>query len=415
MTAATTRAVITALEAKGGPGCARFVGGCVRDTLLRRDGPELDIDIATPLGPPEVIAALEAAGLKAVPTGVEHGTVTAVAKGRPFEITTLRRDVETDGRRAVVAFTKDWAEDAARRDFRLNALYAEPDGRLHDPTGGGVEDVQAGRIVFVGDPATRIAEDYLRILRFFRFYAAYGRGEPDEAGLAACADLRQGLLGLSGERTAKELLKLLAAPDPRPAMAAMAQTGVLGVLLPGAGDLARLNGLVEIEDADPDSVLRLAALLPDDRDRLRAAIARLRLANATRDRLLAACSDGTALAPDMTPQAARAAIYRLSRATFADRIQLAWAGAPGEESAAWAALLTLTETWTPPPFPLSGADIKALGVAEGPQVGELRRALEAWWIAQDFAPDRQAALAELRARVVQPISAHPRESGDPRF
>jgi len=399
MTAAPTRAVIAALEARGGLGCARFVGGCVRDTLLRRDGPELDIDIATPLPPTEVIAALEAAGLKAVPTGIDHGTITAVAKGRPFEITTLRRDVETDGRRAVVAFTMDWAEDAARRDFRLNALYAEPDGRLHDPTDGGVEDAHAGRIVFVGDPETRIVEDYLRILRFFRFYAAYGRGEPDAAGLAACAELRQGLLGLSGERTAKELLKLLAAPDPRPALAAMSQTGVLGVLLPGVDDLTRVNGLVEIEDADPDSVLRLAALLPADRDRLLAAIARLRLANATRDRLLAACSDQPPLAPDMTAQAARGAIYRMGRAPFTDRIQLAWASAPDHQSAAWAALLTLAETWTPPPFPLNGADIKALGVSEGPKVGELRRTLEAWWIAQDFAPDRQAALAELRARV----------------
>jgi len=399
MTAAPTRAVIAALEAKGGPGCARFVGGCVRDTLLLRDGPELDIDIATPLPPAEVTAALEAAGLKAVPTGIEHGTITAVAKGRPFEITTLRCDVETDGRRAVVAFTQDWAQDAARRDFRLNALYAEPDGRLYDPTGGGVEDAHSGRIVFVGEPQTRIAEDYLRILRFFRFYAAYGRGAPDAAALAACAELRQGLLGLSGERTAKELLKLLAAPDPRPALAAMAETGVLGVLLPGLGDLGRLNGLVEIEDDVPDPVLRLSALLPDDRERLLAAIARLRLANATRDRLLAACSEDIAVAADMTAQAARAAIYRLGGATFADRIQLAWAEAPSQESAAWAALLTLAQSWTPPPFPLNGADIKALGVVEGPQVGELRRALEAWWIAQDFVPDRQAALAELRARV----------------
>jgi len=399
LTAAPTRAVITALEAKGGPGCARFVGGCVRDTLLGRDGPELDIDIATPLSPTEVTAALAAAGLKAVPTGIEHGTVTAVAKGRPFEITTLRRDVETDGRRAVVAFTTDWAADAARRDFRLNALYADPDGRLHDPTGGGVDDAQAGRIVFVGEPQIRIAEDYLRILRFLRFSAAYGRGEPDAAGLAACAELRQGLLGLSGERTAKEMLKLLAAADPRPALAAMAQTGVLGVLLPGAGDLARLNGLVEIDSVGPDPVLRLAALLPDDRQGVLAGVARLRLPNANRDRLLAACADETSIAPEMSAQAARAAIYRLGRATFVDRLKLAWAKAPGEAPDAWSALLALAQTWTPPPLPLTGADIKALGVVEGPKVGELRRALEAWWIAQDFGPDREAALAELRVRV----------------
>jgi poly(A) polymerase len=403
--AASTRAVIAALEAKGGPGCARFVGGCVRDTLLARDGPDLDIDIATRLTPPEVIAALQAAGLKAVPTGVEHGTVTAVAQGRPFEITTLRRDVETDGRRAVVAFTQDWAEDAARRDFRLNALYADPDGRLHDPTGGGVDDAQAGRIVFVGEPSMRIVEDYLRILRFFRFYAAYGQGAPDAAGLAACAQHRQGLLGLSGERTAKELLKLLSPPDPRAAVAAMTETGVLGVLLEGAGDVARLSGLIEIEgDAPapehaPDPVLRLAALLPDDRAGVLAATGRLRLANATRDRLLAACSDGGAITADLSPKAARAAIYRLGRATFTDRVKLGWARAPSQASAAWAALLTLAQSWTPPPFPLNGGDIKALGVSEGPKVGALRAALEAWWIAQDFAPDRAAALAELRARV----------------
>jgi poly(A) polymerase len=399
LTAAPTRAVIAALEARGGSGCARFVGGCVRDALLGRDGPEVDIDIATPLPPAEVTAALEAAGLKAVPTGIAHGTVTAVAKGRPFEITTLRCDVETDGRRAVVAFTDDWVQDAARRDFRLNALYAEPDGRLHDPTGGGVDDAKAGRIVFVGDAATRIAEDYLRILRFFRFYAAYGRGEPDGAGLAACAALRAGLLGLSGERTAKELLKLLAAPDPRPALAAMAETGVLGVLLPGAGDLTRLNGLVEIDGGPPDAPLRLAALLPDHRERRRAAIARLRLDNATRDRLIAACSDETALARDMSAPAARAAIYRLGRGTFVDRVKLAWADAPSLAPEAWAALLTLAKTWAAPKFPLNGADIKALGVAQGRKLGDLRRALETWWIAQDFTPDRQAALAELRARV----------------
>jgi poly(A) polymerase len=215
--------------------------------------------------------------------------------------------------------------------------------------------------------------------------------------LAACAELRQGLNGLSGERTAKEMLKLLTAPDPRPALAAMEQSGVMGVLLPGASDLTRLNGLVEIESGDPEPVLRLAALLPDDREHLLAALARRRLANATRDRLLAACSDETAVAPDMSPQAARAAIYRLGGPTFVDRVKLAWAAAPGQTPEAWAARLALAQTWAPPPFPVNGADIKALGVAEGRRVGALRRALEAWWIAQDFAPDRPAALAELRA------------------
>ena len=189
-----TRAVMRALEAAGGAGCARFVGGCVRNSLLGQ--PVDDIDIATRLRPEQTMAALKAAGLKAVPTGVEHGTVTGVSERRPYEITTLRRDVETDGRRAVVAFTEDWAEDAARRDFRLNALYADAAGTVFDPTGGGLEDAAAGRIVFVGEAETRIREDYLRILRFFRFYAWYGRGEPDAGGLAACAALKGGMAQL---------------------------------------------------------------------------------------------------------------------------------------------------------------------------------------------------------------------------
>jgi poly(A) polymerase len=188
MTWPQTRAVIEALEAAGGPGCARFVGGCVRNAILKR--PIDDIDIATTLTPDQVTEALTKAGLKAVPTGVDHGTVTAVSRGRPYEITTLRRDVETDGRRAVVVFTTDWAEDAQRRDFRLNALYADPSGKLYDPTAGGLADARAGRIIFVGDAETRIREDGLRILRFFRFFAWYGRGEPDAVGLAACASLR---------------------------------------------------------------------------------------------------------------------------------------------------------------------------------------------------------------------------------
>ena len=193
-----TRAVMAALEAAGGPGCVRFVGGCVRNSLLGQSVD--DIDIATRLRPEETIAALKAAGLKAVPTGVEHGTVTGVSERRPYEITTLRRDVETDGRRAVVAFTEDWAEDAARRDFRLNALYADAAGTVFDPTGGGLDDAAAGRIVFVGEAETRIREDYLRILRFFRFYAWYGRGAPDAVGLAACATLKAGMGQLSADR-----------------------------------------------------------------------------------------------------------------------------------------------------------------------------------------------------------------------
>jgi poly(A) polymerase len=244
ITASATRAVMAALAAAGGPDCARFVGGCVRNALLRK--PVADIDIATALTPDAVIKALTDARLKAIPTGVEHGTVTAVSEGRPYEITTLRRDVETDGRRAVVAFTTDWNEDAQRRDFRLNSLYAAADGALFDPTGEGLADLKAGRIVFVGDAATRIREDALRILRFFRFQAWYGKGDPDPVGLAACAELRGLIANLSAERVSAELLKLLAAEDPREAVRLMAQTGVLSAALPEAVGLERFEALVTI-------------------------------------------------------------------------------------------------------------------------------------------------------------------------
>ena len=388
MTAAATRKVMAALHAQGP---ARFVGGCVRDALM--GWPVGDIDIATPLEPSAVTAALKAAGLKAVPTGIEHGTVTAVADGKPFEITTLRRDVETDGRRAVVAFTTDWAEDAERRDFRLNALYLDDDGTILDPTGAGVADARAGRIVFVGAPQTRIREDYLRILRFFRFFAWFGQGEADAAGLEACAALRDGLKGLSGERVSKELLKLLAAPDPRPSVRLMAASGVLGVLLPEADGLARFEALVAIqagEGLDADEVLRLAALLPADASIVRGAARRLRLSNHQRDRLLAAVpTPGVELAA----KEGRPALYRLGRAAFRDQALLAWA-ANGDD--AWRRLYALPDHWAPPPFPITAEDIKAAGVPEGPQHGHVRRAVEDWWIAVDFPEDREAALAELK-------------------
>ena len=402
--APATVAVVEALRAEGGPQAARFVGGCVRDTLLGLPAAlaaptsafALDIDVATPLPPSRVVAALERAGLKAVPTGIEHGTVTAVSEGRPFEITTLRRDVQTDGRHAVVAFTDDWAEDAARRDFRLNALYAEPDGRLHDPTGKGVADALAGRVVFVGDPATRLAEDYLRILRFFRFQAWYGRGAPDAEGLAACAASADGIAALSAERVAKELLKLLAAPDPLPAVGSMAQSGVLARLPIGA-DVARLTRLRALERAlglPPDGALRLAALSAGDPLAL---AKRLRLSNLVRDRLAAAAGpleEGAA----MSPQTARRSLYRLGPAAFRDRLLL---GSRVEDAAEVKGLLALADTWRAPLFPLDGAAIKAAGVAEGPEVGHVRREVEAWWIAQDFPEDGMALQAALQRAIVR--------------
>ncbi len=380
--ASATRAVMAALEAAGGPGCARFVGGCVRNSLLGQ--PVDDIDIATLLTPDRTMAALKAAGLKAVPTGVEHGTVTGVSERRPYEITTLRRDVETDGRRAVVAFTQDWAEDAARRDFRLNALYADAEGRVFDPTGGGLADAAAGRIVFVGQAETRIREDYLRILRFFRFYAWYGRGAPDAAGLAACAALKDGMAQLSAERVSKELLKLLAAPDPRPAVRAMDEAGVLAQVLPQVQPLTLFQALCDVTE---DPVLRLSALLPADAGAAAAAAAALRLSNADRDRLTAAVAEGPVVAPDMAPAQARAALYRLGRVAFEDRLARAEAAGGGDGDA----LRALAADWTPPRPPVNGRDLARLGVPPGPETGRLLKAFEDGWIADDFPVDGHEA------------------------
>ena len=377
LAATATQAVMTALEAAGGEGCARFVGGCVRNSLL--DQPVDDIDIATRLTPDQTIRALEAAGLKAVPTGVEHGTVTGVSERRPYEITTLRRDVETDGRRAVVAFTQDWAEDAARRDFRLNALYADRAGTVYDPTGGGLEDVAAGRIVFVGEAETRIREDYLRILRFFRFYAWYGRGAPDAVGLAACAALKDGMARLSAERVSKELLKLLAAPDPRPAVAAMAETGVLTQVLPEVQPLNLFEGICGVSD---DPVMRLSALAPADAEAVARIAGSLRLSNVVRDRLAAAVAGGATVSTGMTDVQARAALYRLGRRAFQDR--LARAEATQGRSAR---LRDMAQTWTAPALPVGGRDLARLGLKPGPETGRVLTAFEDGWIADDFPVD----------------------------
>jgi len=388
--AKATRAVMAALQAAGGPDCARFVGGCVRNSLLGQ--PVDDIDIATRLRPEETMAALQAAGLKVVPTGLEHGTVTGVSERKPYEITTLRRDVETDGRRAVVAFTEDWAEDAARRDFRLNALYADAAGTVFDPTGGGLADAAEGRIVFVGEAETRIREDYLRILRFFRFQAWYGRGEPDASGLTACAALKAGMAQLSAERVSKELLKLLAARDPRSAVRAMAETGVLGQVLPEAQPLNLFEAMCGLTG---DPVLRLSALLPADEGAVVRIAGSLRLSNGTRDRLAAAVAEGPVVATDMTEAEARAAIYRLGRGAFEDRLTRAEAaGGDG------AALRRLAAEWTPPKMPVGGRDLARLGLKPGPETGRVLKAFEAGWIADDFPSDGHEG--RLRAAMASP-------------
>lgn len=377
MRASATQAVMTALEAAGGAGCARFVGGCVRNAVL--GAPIDDVDIATVLRPDAVVKALKAAGLKSVPTGVEHGTVTAISERKPFEITTLRRDVSTDGRRAAVAFTEDWAEDARRRDFRLNALYADREGDVLDPTGAGYDDALAGRIVFVGEPEQRLREDYLRILRFYRFHAWYGRGAPDEAATAACAALAEGVERLSAERVSKELLKLLAAPDPRPAVRLMDEAGVLRRIVPQQPGLNLFAAMVGISD---DPLLRLSALLPQDPEAVGATARRLRLSNAQKDRLIAAVA--AEADPAMTDAQARAAIWRAGRQAVEDRLYRAWAS--GADDQAKGRLLALAANWTPPRLPVGGRDLARLGVTPGPETGRLLKAFEDGWVADDF-PD----------------------------
>jgi len=391
LTADATRAVMAALAAAGGTDCARFVGGCVRNAVL--GAPIDDVDIATVLTPEAVVKALKAAGLKSVPTGMEHGTVTAISERQPFEITTLRRDVSTDGRRATVAFTDDWAEDAARRDFRLNALYADADGLILDPTGAGYEDALAGRIVFVGEPEQRIREDYLRILRFYRFFAWYGRGAPDVAAVEACAALAEGVEQLSAERVSKELLKLLAAPDPRAAVRLMDQAGVLGRVAPQPESLTLFEAMVGIS-ADP--VLRLSALLPDEAEAVRAAALKLRLSNAQRDRLVEAVAER--IDPAMSEAETRAAIWRAGRQAVEDRLYRAWAS--GADAGVVQRLLALATAWTPPKLPVGGKDLARLGLQPGPETGRLLKAFEDGWIADDF-PDHGHE-ARLKALMVRP-------------
>lgn len=392
-----TQTLVAALQAHK-PGCLKFVGGCVRNSLLQQ--PVDDIDIATSLPPFEVVRILEAAGIKVVPTGIDHGTVTAIVSGKPFEITTLRRDVETDGRHAVVEYTDDWAVDASRRDFRLNAIYAAPDGTLLDPCGG-IADARAGRVIFIGDPEARIIEDTLRILRFFRFNAWYGRSELDSDGLRACAALKSGIEGLAAERVWKELKKLLAAFDPRRAMRAMAASGVLPLILPETKGLEAFDLLVETETSlalEIDPLVRLMALIPRDGAVALALAARLRLSNAERDRLEAWATDATVLVSYMSARDVRRALYRMGREVFTDRTKLEWATCTNTRQAPqWRALLALAGSWTPPRFPLDGTAVLNAGARPGPAIGAILREVEAWWIDADFTDDELSIIERLKA------------------
>jgi len=395
MASPETHAVLDAL-ASGGAG-VRFVGGCVRDAVAGRR--IADIDLATEAPPDRVMELLEAAGLKAIPTGIAHGTVTAVSAGRPYEITTLRHDVETDGRHAVVAFTDDWEADAARRYVTMNALSLEPGGLLHDPFGG-VEDLRAGRVRFVGDPHQRIAEDVLRLLRFFRFYAHYGKPPPDPESLRACREMAHLLPRLSAERVRVELLKLLAAPDPASVLRLMRDEGVLEHFLAHATAIDRLDRMAAIERALGlnDPLRRLAALLPVGADTARHLAQGLRLSNEERDRLVAMAEPDEAVSPAMDGRARRRALYRLGAAAWADQALVAWADGNADPSdGGWRGLMGEAESWERPKFPVSGADVKRLGIGEGASVGELLRAVESWWIEGDFAAGRDECLARVSA------------------
>jgi poly(A) polymerase len=361
-----------------------------------------DIDIATPLLPGEVTRRLQAAGLGAVPTGIEHGTTTAIANGKPFEITTLRRDVSTDGRRATVAFTSDWKEDASRRDFTINALYAAPNGEVFDYFDG-LADLKAGRVRFVGDPVTRIREDYLRILRLFRFHAWYGRGDLNADALRAAAAEKGGIAKLSGERLQKEMLKLLEAENPAPVIRVMAATGILAEILPVELQLPRLETLIEIDRANSfgcDAVLRLAAMLPDEAAAADAVADRLKLSNVDRERLHDLAAKDEKIASHFSMGEMRKLLYRLGPQRFRDQVRLRWAEDPKESNAVqWRALLAMADVWKRPVFPLSGRDVMNAGVAQGPLVGRILGELEQWWIDSDFTEDEFSLDERLKALV----------------
>lgn len=376
-----TQAVIAAL----GPRQARFVGGAVRDALLGRVVE--DIDIACSLEPGESTQRLNRAGIKVVPTGIDHGTITAISGHKAFEITTLRHDAETFGRKARVAFTDDWRADAARRDFTINALYADADGVIHDPFNG-IDDLAQGVVRFIGDAQARITEDALRILRFFRFHAWYGRRDLDAAGLQAVTKLASQLDILSAERITKELLKLLAAPRPAATVKAMQEAGVLPHILEGVPNIPRLERLQDIDPGRVDPLRRLAALLPEG-----GRAARLRLSRKQAERL----ADMTAPHSGLARLELLEALYRRGRDHVVDHMLLNWAGAGAAiDDQGWRALVEEAETLKIPEFPLKGADILAAGVEAGPAVGRILGDIEQKWIDAGF-PANPAQLKALLA------------------
>ncbi|MDX1709828.1 MAG: CCA tRNA nucleotidyltransferase [Rhodovibrionaceae bacterium] len=400
MTQSATREVLAALTADGQK--VRFVGGCVRDAAAGR--PVKDIDIATPDRPETVMALLERAGLKAVPTGLDHGTVTAVAKHHAIEVTTLREDVEPLGRHARVAFTDDWIADAARRDLTMNAMFLDPDGTLYDPFDG-LQDLKAGRVRFVGDPKERIREDYLRLLRFYRFQAHYGRQPPDPEIVAVTGELAEHLARLSGERIRSELMRLLEAPQPAETLAVMQRAGVLSVILPEAEGLGALAKLAEMEEemAVPDCLRRLSALLPLDTRAAEAVADRLRLSNGETRRLLRLANPpeplSAGVAADLGDRDLHHAVQRHGHDQARDYLLLAEARSTRDNRMLLARQLAEIASWQPQHFPLSGRDALELGLKPGPRIGRLLREVQSWWEDQDFGPDRDACRRELKRRI----------------
>ena len=378
--AASLQRIFAAIGNAGGE--ARVAGGAVRNALLGI--PVADIDLATNLSPEQVTKACKAAGLAVHPTGIDHGTVTVVSNHHPYEVTTLRHDIETDGRRAKVQYTDDWQADAMRRDFTMNALYCDASGKLYDFTNG-YADLLRKRIIFVGSAAKRIEEDYLRVLRFFRFHARFGKGTPDKAGLEACVRHRKGLGGLSAERIRQEMFKLLAAPGAVPTLKLMAKHGILSHLLPYTEQwrvIARLP---------PDPVLRLAVLaaMPASmKDRWR-------LSN-VEERRIAQIVSRMPPTPALRPREQRAMLYHLGAEAWRDLVQVAWARSrDAMNDRRWKRLLRLPDRWPVPALPLSGHDLIATGLPPGPAVGDALRQLEDWWVASDFKPDKDELLARL--------------------
>ncbi|MGA6113496.1 MULTISPECIES: CCA tRNA nucleotidyltransferase [Agrobacterium] len=396
--------IFALLNADGGE--VRIVGGAVRNALM--DLPVVDVDLATTLTPDVVVARAKAAGIKAVPTGIEHGTVTLVIDGEGFEVTTLRRDVETNGRHAQVAFGTDWQTDAERRDLTINALYADEKGEIIDLIDG-LPDIETGTVRFIGDAAMRISEDYLRILRFFRFFAHYGSGRPDADGLRASARAKDKLGTLSAERVWSELKKLLSARDPSRALLWMRQSGVLTEILPETEKwgIDAIHGLVATEQAlgwAVDPMLRLSAILPPDRDRLVALAARLRLSKAEAA-YLTHWASAPAADPELKETALDRLLYRQGVEGVKTRLKLALAAARADVSAGDTAmqkvarlstLLARAEKFHRPGFPLSGVDVMAAGVEAGPKVGEVLKSLEEKWIDVNFSLDRAALTARLK-------------------